>query len=403
MKRILVTKDVAYANNKAGDGANSALNPIDLGSGAIGIYGIPASGANADKFSLITDGVNGSGQVADTSFDGDKIVVALGTPNGAKEATPIDLGPLQDIEVKAAAYTAPTAGKTTIGYSGVGTGLNLPTAEAGDEVVVSIKEQDEDNPIVFAQTYTAVYGGGESDYSVISKLVGSMLDDEKVNTKLVHNGSGTPITNAATASVTHGSKTVTTSAAHGVGVGDFVSLGGDLYQAVTGTSGSTIVLDRPYGGASGTIANADAIDLGASAPSELGIECTDKEVNKHIIVSGGGNLEYADHKVVASTQGSGTPELVKELEDKWAGWLGTSSKLDASIPQPPALVDSTKSYALYYLIYKNADHPDGNNRVTNVKNSLVVVFEGNSNGAQAEFEDIMGTLINGADGLGGLA
>ena len=37
------------------------------------------------------------------------------------------------------------------------------------------------------------------------------------------------------------------------------------------------------------------------------------------------------------------------------------------------------------------------------ENELIVAFpDAGSNGGQAEFEDIMGQLLNGADGLGGI-
>ena len=70
---------------------------------------------------------------------------------------------------------------------------------------------------------------------------------------------GAVFSNAATASVTNGSATVTTSAAHGVAVGDIVLLIKDsihrTYLAQTGTTGTTIILDRGYEGTSGTVTN----------------------------------------------------------------------------------------------------------------------------------------------------
>lgn len=70
---------------------------------------------------------------------------------------------------------------------------------------------------------------------------------------------GSAFSNAATASVTNGSSNVTTSAAHGASVGDIVVFIKDgvsrTYLASTGTSGTTIVLDRSYEGITGTVTN----------------------------------------------------------------------------------------------------------------------------------------------------
>jgi hypothetical protein len=71
-------------------------------------------------------------------------------------------------------------------------------------------------------------------------------------------------TNSATLSAVNGSTSLTTSAAHGVTVGQWVGIEDVWYKAVTGTTGTTLVLERAYEGATGTVANADLLKANAT-------------------------------------------------------------------------------------------------------------------------------------------
>lgn len=72
---------------------------------------------------------------------------------------------------------------------------------------------------------------------------------------------GVVFSNSATASVTNGSTTVTTSAAHGASNGDIIVFNQSgtyrTYRAQSGTTGTTIILDRTFEGTTGTITNAN--------------------------------------------------------------------------------------------------------------------------------------------------
>jgi hypothetical protein len=73
-------------------------------------------------------------------------------------------------------------------------------------------------------------------------------------------GAGVAFTNSTTASVTAGSTTVNTSANHGVSVGDIVVLTQTVsrtYQAQSGTTGTTLILDRGWEGTTATLTNAN--------------------------------------------------------------------------------------------------------------------------------------------------
>ena len=410
MKRILVAKDLAYANDKAAAGANSAVNPLNLMEGAIGVYGIPkTSNNNKDKLALIIDGgSDAAGKVPDSAFDGKSFMIALGLANGSRESVHIDIGNLQDVEVSAGAYDPAVAQVTEIGKGSVaGSSANMPTAVTGDTVGVKIsKSEDQTVVYVQGQQYEQRLTAGESDYSAVSKLAAKIADDEDAlaNVKVKTDLTGSAFANSATVTAVNGETSLTTSANHGVGVGDYLSLGGDVYQAVTGTATTTLVLDRPYGGASATIANNATLDLGATDPTEVGLEITGKVAGQDLIIAAYGNLDNADHNIATpATQGEGTYEIITALENLWEGNLGTARKLDASVPRPGNLAVAGGTYDVYRFVFKNSEMPAGNNQVTDVINELVVAFpDGNSNGGQGEFEDIVGTLLNGADGLGGI-
>lgn len=82
---------------------------------------------------------------------------------------------------------------------------------------------------------------------------------------------GTPFTNSCTVSAVNGATSLTTSAAHGVSVGDRVrvAIGAHFYVAQSGTTGTTLVLDRAYEGPTATVPNNETVDLGTTGKTYL--------------------------------------------------------------------------------------------------------------------------------------
>jgi len=409
MKKILVAKDLAYANDKSSSGANSATNPAVLLDGAVGIYGIPKTSVNnKDKLALILDaGSDAAGKVPDASFDGDRILIAVGTADGAREAIPIDIGQNEDITIVAQSYAAAVAGVYGVGYVSTTTSANLPTALNNDVIGVKVFANDE-LPDPRGKLWTVQLTAGETGYSAFKRLANKITNDQDndvVTVKVSQNVAGAAAANAATLAAVKGATTLTSSAAHGIGVGDYVSIDEDVYQAVTGTATTSLVLDTPYRGATATVANAAFLDLGATAPTNYGLRLTAVTAGVSLVVGLVGNLEDASNTVITQPfEGTGTYALLKEIEDKWSGWLGTASRGDATVPQPSSMLSSSGTYDVYTITYKNRLVPKGEMaKVTDVHNVLVIAFPaGGSGGGQAEFEDIMGILINGADGIGGI-
>lgn len=416
-KKILITKAVNYAASKTAVAVNSALNPADLADGAIGIYGIDPV-LNAGKLSLITDAAASSGRLVNKGdFQGEFINIVIGTPTGPISSNRINVGQSAIKKIGSKTYEAPVKGIFAVGYhpSGNPTGsLNYPNSgvERGDEISIGIIDQASfvtGNRQPFEkERYSAQLVEGQGVYAALVKLVNDVKDRENrepdivaiATPKIVSNGSGSPAALSATLAVVTGETNLTASAAHGIGVGDYVGLAGQLFQAVAGTGSTTLVLDRPWDSPSGTVVNADFIDLGASLPSELGLEIEDKEFGSNIEVTVQGLIQDADlTAATGASLGSGTPDHLRELEADALPMLGSHDQVTSYMPFPDSRVDNTLTYDLYTLEIKNPRHPGGDQgSVFGVVNFLDVAFPStiaDSAGAnQSDFEDIIATFYS---------
>lgn len=408
-RKLFLTKDVNYGASKTSSTAETALNPNDLADGALGIYGIHEAGStNVNKLVLITDGGSeGAGKVPAASFVGKEIFIACGRAEGCRISNPIQrVGGIRSI--KSAVYTAPVKAVHVIGYTSTvsGSNLNLPTLVKGDEFGIqvynrnyAVSGQREPGQKVILSTQALT--GGETEYEIIKKWLTSInkrTDEiliDKATIKVTDNGSGSAFANSATVAAVNGATSLTTSANHGVGVGDYVRLDGDYYQAITGTATTTLVLDRAYQGPTQTIANANTLDLGASASTALGIQFSDDAFFMNTTATVNGVLENATVTLVtAPVKGSGSYAEVLDLEKDVRVLKGTADMITEYIPKDALQADSTLTYDLYYIEAQSSDQPKGENgSVFKVLNYTIVGFPstvadtGGKN--QSNFEDVM--------------
>ena len=158
------------------------------------------------------------------------------------------------------------------------------------------------------------------------------------------------------------------------------------------------MLDRPWDSPSGTVVNADFIDLGASLPSELGLEIEDKEFGANIEVTVQGLIQDADlAAATGSSLGSGTPDHLRALEADALPMLGSHDQVTSYMPFPQSLVDDSLTYDLYTLEVRNPVHPGGDQgSVFGVVNFVDIAFPStvaDTAGAnQSDFEDIIATF-----------
>lgn len=174
--------------------------------------------------------------------------------------------------------------------------------------------------------------------------------------------SGSAIAASATVAAVKGATTLTTSAGHGLTAGDYISLGGDVYKTVTGTTGTTLVLDRAYTGETATIANAAALDLGA-APSGnwiLGIEAVytgeaftiaRKEELENETVTTDGTVDKLT--AVRYVLGSGVADEVIQLEKDGKANQGFTAQnrlaYNVDYPQPGLFAAAGNFYTVYHI------------------------------------------------------
>lgn len=405
-RKLFVTTDVNYGASKTSSTAETALNPEDLAKGALGIYGIHEAGStNVNKLVLLTDGGSeAAGKVPVASFVGKEIFFAVGAAVGCQISNPVQkTNGIRSI--KSAAYTAPVRGVNTVGYSTSGTSLNLPTLVKGDEIAIGLYNRTyhvsgnrEPGQKVILSTQAA---GGETQYQILKKLLTSInrrtdqILIDKQTIKITDNGSGSAFANTATVAAVNGATSLTTSANHGVGVGDYVRLNGDYYQAITGTATTTLVLDRAYQGPTATIANANTVDLGATASTELGIQFGEYADGINVVATVNGALENASVvKTTASVIGNGSYAQVLELEKEARVLKGTSDFITEYIPKDPLKTAAGITYDMYIIEAQSSDQPKGENgSVFKVVNYTTVCFPstvadtGGKN--QSNFEDIM--------------
>ncbi len=416
-------KDVDYGSSKTSATYETALNPADLAAGAIGIYGIHRAGStNLNKLVLITIATaEAAGIIADSDFVGDEIFIAVGKTVGCEVSQPIKLSPSGLKSAAGAKYVAPVRGVAIVGYNSASSGssLNTPTLVKGDDFTIGVINKADKvsgfrQPFQKVQLSVQARIDAETDYSLLSRWIAmvNLRTDEvfidKALIKIVSNGTGSVAANSATLAAVNGAVSLTASANHGIGVGDYVILGsptgaaGDLYQAVTGTATTTLVLDRPFQGATATIANANFIDAGATVPTELGLKFTDRKdlLNLKFVVQGVAAEGATVSVVTAPTIGSGgSNEQVVALEKEALGKKGSEDRITSYMPLDQVYSEVAGSdYDLYFLEIQNSNQAGGDQgAVFNLKSFITCAFvAGVANTGtfnQSDFEDIMTQLF----------
>lgn len=415
-KKVLICGlDVNYGASKGSATQNTATNPADLANGAIGIYGVHEAGStNLNKLVLIIDGgAEAAGVVPAASFSGKEVFIAVGKPSGPPDVSqPIQLATGLKA-AKGAKYSAPVKGEIRVGYNGTSGSLNLPTVTRGADFTLTVINRNYKvagfrQPFQRVQLSVQANADAETAYSLLKRWVAAVnerTDEIFINKdllKILHNGTGSSIDNAATVAGVKGATSLTTSAAHSVGVGDWVSLNGDLYQAVTGTASTTLVLDRPFQQATGTIANANALDLGATVPTQLGLALVDRTDFLNLSVATQGDLAdnaTVTQQTVATIGSGGANALVVELEKEALGKKGSEDQITSYMKKDKIYSEILGvNFDLYFLEVQNSSQAKGDQgAVFNLKSHITIAFlqgvADTTNKNQSDFEDVMTSLF----------
>lgn len=438
MKQIIVAKDLNYAPLKGGTAANTAVHPSDLAEGAIGIYGISKTSANnKDKLALIVDGgSDAAGKVPDSDFDGEEVFVAVGTKEDSFVSFPVNP---KTAKVTAVAHTAGAKQVSYIGFNAadnLGDVTFLNTLETDLEIGLTIMKRNYDeggDRITENYTTTAqVEAGKVSEYDVISQLARRNNDDPDVPAlaTVVAEGTATAITRTGgnlDLILTKGSNKALFTADGSTGAdptsdlaeGDMIVIKtaaadnyGEVFKIVSIDTGS-VVLDRSWENESATIvaddAAADELVAKIESLTAVGLKLTGRNTGEHFEIAVRGDIERSSIVTTTSAlfeQGNGN--YILDLEDELRGFLGSTDKINTFAKFPDLKAVSDGNYDLYHINFQGKEQPKGsiNAKVFDVTNDLFVAFPtGDSDAAtkgQGAFENIMGVLINGTDGLGGI-
>lgn len=308
-------------------------------------------------------------------------------PDGTDEIVSYPKMNITDLVIEKKAYTAPVKQVYGIGFISTITGstLGYSTVVVGDEAIIRITDRTEagqlpyDNMLPFQEVAIA----GDTVFTLLKRLVAQINNDASTQyevyggkrryfAKLTDNlGAGTAFANSATVAAVKGATSLTTSAAHNVGVNDYVRLDGSLYQAITGTTGTTLVLDRPYEGATATIANAAALDLGATAPTNFGISITTENFGEVFAVATSGVLENASHNLITRYNlGNGSGAEIAFFEKVLSYKKGYSTRnmegQDYYTAKPDLLANSAAFYTVYYIRSKTGETYRADQRKVNM-------------------------------------
>jgi hypothetical protein len=147
-----------------------------------------------------------------------------------------------------------------------------------------------------------------------------------------------------------------------VAAGAFLTIRGAIYKVVTGvTSGTSLVIDRPYQGASETIdVSVETTVFGnavayTSGTTKLGVRLTSLFDESHFKVTGVDNLYLSPVTYTTAWKlGTGSYDKISEWENRQAAiWDGVGSTVNAAFAsdygQPTKFASSSLTYDLLLL------------------------------------------------------
>jgi hypothetical protein len=297
---------------------------------------------------------------ATSAADNDTIYIAQGIAAGnAVMSLPIQLKNVTS--VKRSAYSAPAEEVLHLGYNG--TDGDVTSANSTEFTLILLFKDDQrvQPQRQTRQVYSYVSTASATDLEIAAAFARKINADKSVNTSVsaVVISNGTTSASGQTATVTNGSKTVTFGGAVTIATGAYVYIKGATYLVKTGvTAGTSITLDTPYQGVTGTVASGTtyATQNGVlSAVTLAGIQITGKAITYNGIdlyqkVNFDASLYPETGDVITSrittkmAYGIGYWQQVRDLEYFAQGYLGVSNRTAfpvASVPATRAVSSNT--------------------------------------------------------------
>jgi hypothetical protein len=403
MREIFVFKDVNYGASKTSATLNTALNPVDLADGAIGIYGIDPV-LNAGQLSLITDAAASSGSLVNKAdFKGTKLYFAQGTSDSNRVSNPFDVNNPFNL-ISSQAYTVGAKGVTTVGYNGTSGALNFPSViSRGDEFLIKVNDlSDNIGATTTGKTYSGYAQADSADeYDILTDMLANIYSatgdaNRIIDADITGNLVGTTdITGTSSTFVNGSTAVVHTGGDHGIDALDYITINGNLYQVTVDGGAAAYTLDRPYRGTSATVVVANIHDQGVTAATEFGLKVTDRYFNSNIIVASAGiGVSALITRGTAPLATSGRGVDILQIEADYKPHAGNWDNIPSYVPQADSHAVSASNYDMYNIsggsALSNSDHIGKGGYA---ETELITVFlDGIADTAgknQSDFEDIM--------------
>ena len=417
MRELLVVKTTpVYGASKTSATVDTATSPEMLAEGAIGIYYIKKS--NGVPTLVLGDGTPSlTTAISDTGLPVSKIpfMYAIGTATSCEITDNVSSENILSLIGKE--YAAEVKQSWYVGYNGVTGNIVIPTIatydEAGIDVTVRRMGTNVEDDYALCNASLTV---GDGIFDVASKICDA-VNVAKVNPKVLAEVSVPTYTGAVGAGITgvvliKGSNQFTVTGTIGsLALNDYITfsmtpltnivnttaptgLTGSTYK-ITAISSLTVTIDRNYSGESQTFATTTGFVRTVTVPTSVGVRVTSLDALSAIDISTYGVIAPATIRTAGNTQslGSGTPFLMKRLEDNMFIEAGNYQTLDATVPKAVSKLVSTAGYDLYQMTFKKGTGLDA--RI--IENDVYFAFEqgvSGANGSGASFLAII-SLIAG--------
>lgn len=272
-------------------------------------------------------------------------------------------------------YSAPVRQVTHIGYNGSSgdIGFDFTGASASNPIDAGIEVRETtpgNQPFPVQEGRAVVTSATADEYTVLAQIVSQLNEDfdyenvapdRFVKAEIITNGAITEFAEDPT--VTHGSTIVTFGGNVTIATGahvKFEGVTGPTYKVAVGvTSGTQIILDRPYQGATKTEDVSVTTDIAGTAAytsgtTLLGVRLTGLRDESHFVVTVNGNIGGAPiTKSTPWSKGSGSGAEIVELEKEAFFFDGVGSTQNAAFKEdygePSKFASASGTYNQIFL------------------------------------------------------
>jgi hypothetical protein len=345
-----------------------------------------------------------------SAADNDVIYIAMGT--GAvgefKLSHPIQVKNISKVEKEA--YAAAVKQVSHIGFNGTSGNFTVEN-DTEYQMIIRIMDTYRIQPQrPTFHKYNVISDSTATAIEVLSRFVKKINGDSniKIAASLLTNGTFTALTNNAT--VTNGSKTVT-STAHGLAVGDLVRIGGttataSVYLVASVTSANIFELDTLYQGASGTVLAANIGKI--TVPTAFGIQLVGETLSVKAPDLHPGELAFkvslapelgSEATVTYSTSkddGKGIWQQIRDLEYFAQGYEGITNRTLFPTNVPATKAASGNNYATLVIEHTDVHGGDFQNLMNSPLSTIIAI---DTNGASTKYNavvDIIESLVESA-------